>query len=70
MRQTFFAIPSLRYEFTKDMYLELLYDYAATQYNLSDTNATAQSGVSCGFIFSIRCLNRNRSRFAIRSPWF
>ena len=37
--QTFFAIPSLRYEFTKDMYLELLYDYAATQYNLTDTNA-------------------------------
>jgi hypothetical protein len=37
--QTFAISPSLRYEFTKDMYLELLYDYAATRFNISDTDA-------------------------------
>ena len=36
---TVFASPSLRYEFTRDLYLELYYNYAATQYKDTDTNA-------------------------------
>jgi hypothetical protein len=36
---TTFVIPSLRYEFTKDMYLEMLYNYATTDYRNSDTSA-------------------------------
>jgi len=37
---TLFANPSLRYEFTRDLYLELFYNYATTQYK--DTDASAQ----------------------------
>jgi hypothetical protein len=37
--ETYRVSPSLRYEFTKDIYLDLLYDYATTDYKLSDTNA-------------------------------
>jgi len=36
---TVFANPSLRYEFTRDLYLELMYSYAATDYK--DTDASA-----------------------------
>ena len=37
---TVFAIPSLRYEFTRDMYLEMLYNYSMTDYKDSNTSAT------------------------------
>jgi hypothetical protein len=36
---TIFAVPSLRYEFTKDMYLEMLYNYTTTDYKDSNTSA-------------------------------
>ncbi|NPV04859.1 MAG: outer membrane beta-barrel protein [Syntrophaceae bacterium] len=37
--ETFRVSPSLRYAFTKDMFLELLYDYTATRYKNTDTDA-------------------------------
>lgn len=37
--ETFVIVPSLRYEFTRDMYLDLGYDFANTQYKDSNTNA-------------------------------
>jgi hypothetical protein len=37
--ETFRASPSLRYAFTKDMFLELLYDYVATRYKNTGTDA-------------------------------
>ena len=36
---TAFVIPSLRYEFNKDIYLEMLYNYSTTDYRDSDTSA-------------------------------
>jgi hypothetical protein len=36
---TIFANPSLRYEFTRDMYLEMFYNYATTDYKNSITSA-------------------------------
>lgn len=36
---TLFAIPSLRYEFTRDLYLEMLYNYSTTDYKNTDTSA-------------------------------
>jgi hypothetical protein len=36
---TFFVIPSLRYEFTKDLYLDLGYNFTNTEYKDSNTNA-------------------------------
>jgi len=38
--ETFRVSPSLRYAFTKDMFLELLYDYVTTQYKNTDTDAS------------------------------
>jgi len=37
--QTFAVRPSLRYEFTQDLYLEVAYDFATTDYKNADTNA-------------------------------
>ncbi len=37
--ETYRVSPSLRYEFTKDIYLDLLYDYATTEYKTNDTDA-------------------------------
>jgi hypothetical protein len=36
---TFFLIPSLRYDFNKDLYLDLGYDFTTTKYNLTNTSA-------------------------------
>lgn len=37
--ETYRVSPSLRYEFTKDVYLDLLYDYAYTEYKTNNTDA-------------------------------
>jgi hypothetical protein len=37
--ETFFVVPSLRYEFTKDLYLDLGYNFTNTQYKNTDTSA-------------------------------
>ena len=37
--QTFFVVPSLRYEFMRDLYLDLGYNFTDTQYNNTNTSA-------------------------------
>ena len=37
--ETFFVVPSLRYEFTRDLYLDLGYNFTDTQYKNSNTSA-------------------------------
>lgn len=38
-QETFTVVPSLRYEFTRDLYLDLGYNFSNTQYKLTSTSA-------------------------------